>query len=70
MAQYEYINFVIDELTGKELNHLQLHKHPKYMEIWKKSFSNELGRLAQGVGGRVNGTYTMLLIAEHQLLNE
>jgi hypothetical protein len=35
---------------------------PKHKTIWLKSVANELGRLAQGVGGRVKGTDTNKVI--------
>ena len=41
---------VLDEETGKTLEYPQLRKHPKYQQGWKQSYSNELGRLCQGVG--------------------
>ena len=41
---------VLDHDTGKKLNYGQLIKHPKFQEIWNKFFSNETGRLCQGVG--------------------
>ena len=40
---------------------------PKYKPIWTRSFSNELGRLAQGVGGRVEGTNTMFFIPKNKV---
>ena len=41
---------VIDEDTGKSLEYRQLKHHPKLAEIWQRSYSNEMGRLCQGVG--------------------
>ena len=41
---------VLDEETGKTLEYGQLRKHPKYQKVWNGSYSNELGRLCQGVG--------------------
>ena len=43
-------NSVLDQQTGKQLNYVQLRKHPKFQETRNKSFSNEMGRLCQGVG--------------------
>ena len=40
---------VLDEETGKTLEYGQLRKHPKYQKVWNESYSNELGRLYQGV---------------------
>ena len=43
----------------KMLNHRQLIQHPAIGEQWRHSSSNEFGRLAQGIGGRIKGTDTM-----------
>ena len=48
-------NSVLEHETGKQLNYGQLRKHPKLQETWKTSFSNEMGRLCQGVGTGKNG---------------
>ena len=48
-------NSVLDQETGKQLNYGQLRKHPKFQETWNKYFSNEMGRLCQGVGTGNNG---------------
>ena len=34
-------------------------KRPKYKKIWGNSFGNKIGRLAQGMPNRVQGTNTM-----------
>ena len=47
---------VIDATTGQTLEHQQLRKHPDYKDVWDLSYSNELGRLYQGV--RSNPTKT------------
>ena len=60
-------NAIIDNDTGKEFNYLQLIKHPKHHKIWNKSFANELGRLSQGAGGRVEVTDTMFFITPYQV---
>ena len=31
-------------------------KNPKYRELWGESYGNELGRLAQEIPGRIEGT--------------
>ena len=41
---------VLDHDTGKTLEHRQLRRHPKYKDVWDKSYGNELGRLCQGIG--------------------
>ena len=49
------------------MNHIQLSKNPKHQKIWKQSFANNIGRLYQGSGGRVEGTYTTFFIAKYQV---
>ena len=61
---------VMDTVTGETLEHLQLQRHPKYKKTWNKSYSNELGRLFQGIGKgskapkqqHVEGTDTLQII--------
>ena len=40
----------MDTVTGETLEHRQLRRHPKYKKTWNQSYSNELGRLCQGIG--------------------
>ena len=49
----------------KMLNYRQLIQHPAIGEQWRHSSSNEFGRLAQGIGGRIKGTDTMRFIPKH-----
>ena len=58
---------IIDDDTGKEFNYRQLSKHPKHKKICKQLFANEIGRLSQGAGGRVDGTDNMFFIAKYQV---
>eukprot|EP00978_Attheya_sp_CCMP212_P016490 scaffold43259_cov66-Attheya_sp.AAC.3 len=51
---------IIDSETGAAMEYLHLIQNPKYAKDWTHSFANELGRLAQGVGGREEGTNTFL----------
>ena len=60
---------VLEQETVKQLNYGQLRKHPRLQETWNKSFSNEKGRLCQGVGkgpngkgNRIEGTNTFFVI--------
>ena len=46
---------VTDEETGQLLNYRQLCTHPKLAYIWNQSYSNEMGRLFQGVGTSAGG---------------
>ena len=38
------------------MEHCQLRKHPKYAATWTTSYSNEMGRLFQGIGRNTKGT--------------
>ena len=57
-----YAGSVVDEDTGESLAYEQLINHPKLGERWNTSAANEFGRLAQGIGGRVEGTDTIKFI--------
>jgi hypothetical protein len=50
---------VLDQDTGKMLKYPQLLRDPKHEAIWSKAGANEFGRLAQGVGRRIDGTNTI-----------
>ena len=60
----EYMNAVLDGETGELLEYRQLIQRPKYKDVWSKSFANEIGRLAQGIGGRVDPTNTIFFITK------
>jgi hypothetical protein len=51
---------------GQYLNYRQLIRDPKHKEIWSTSAAN-VGRLSQGVGGRVKGTNTIFFICKDQV---
>ena len=45
-------------------------KYPKYKAIWGNSFGNEVGRLSQGMPGRISkekATNTMFFIAQDEI---
>jgi hypothetical protein len=42
-------------------------RDPKHKEIWTKAGANEFGRLAQGVGGRMDGTNTIFFIHKKEI---
>ncbi len=61
---------VLDQDSGKLLEYCQLRKDPRYKKVWDRSYSNELGRLCQGIGTGDNtggkwvaGTNTFHIIA-------
>ena len=57
-----YANAVLDGETGELLEYRHLIQCPKYKDAWSISFGNEIGRLAQGMPGRVEGTNAIFFI--------
>ena len=53
--------------NGDMLEYLHLMKRPEYKEIWGRGYGNEIGRLTQGMKGRVNSTDTMHFIHKHKV---
>ena len=64
------VNAVLDADTGEMLEYRKLIRHPKYKEDWSTSCANEFGRLAQGVGGRIDGTNTIFFIPKEKVPRE
>ena len=64
---HHFASTVHDEATGKLLEYDQLLTHPKYKAAWNTSAANEFGRLAQGIGGRLEGTDTITFIRKTDL---
>ena len=62
-------NAVTDPHTGKQLEYRQLINHPDYelQRTWQRSSANEFRRLAQGVGGRIDGTETIKFLLYHEM---
>ena len=58
----DFANAVLDGETGELLEYRHLIQCPKYREAWSTSFGNEIGWLAQGMPGRVEGTNTIFFI--------
>ena len=58
---------IFDKESGKTLKYRALLTHPKYRDAWTHSSANEFGRLAQGVGTRINGTNTIFFIGKHEV---
>ena len=56
------INGIIDNETGNATEYRHLIQSDKYKETWKRSFANELGCLAQGVGNQVDETNTIFFV--------
>eukprot|EP00957_Ditylum_brightwellii_P184436 14048035-Ditylum_brightwellii.AAC.1 len=52
------------------MEYRDLIKDPKYMVDWKHSFSNEIGRLAQGLKRVIKGTDTILFVRHDEIPDE
>ena len=57
--QRHMLNAVLDKDMGEIMEYIHLIGNPKYRDIWSYVYGNELGRLAQGLKGRVEGTNTV-----------
>jgi hypothetical protein len=55
-------NSVINEDTGASLEYRHLIKDDSTFPVWNKATANEFGRLAQGVGDRIEGSNTIFFI--------
>jgi hypothetical protein len=62
-----WINAIINPTTGASMEYRHLSKSPKHQNKWIHSFANELGRLAQGIGGRETSTNTVFFIPHDQV---
>ena len=58
---------VLDAKTGDLLEYQHLIQHPRYKEVWGKTFGKEIGRLAQGLPGVVDGTDTHDFITKNDV---
>ena len=63
----DYVASVLDGNTGELLEYRHLIKKPEYKKEWRFSFGNEIGRLAQGMPGRNDGTNTLFFIHKHEV---
>ena len=63
----EIAGAVMDDETGELLEYRQLMKNHKYKRTWGTAFGNEIGRLAQGMPGRVEGTNTFYFINQDEI---
>jgi hypothetical protein len=55
-------NDVINQGTGASLEYRHIIQDETTFPVWNKAAANEFGRLAQGVGGRIEGSNTILFI--------
>ena len=56
----EVLAAVLNEETGELMEYRHLIANPKYRPIWKPAYGKEIGRLAQGIPGVVEGTNTIV----------
>ena len=63
----DFAGSVLDAKTGNVLEYRHLIKRPKYKDEWGYSVGNEIGRLAQGMPGRNNGTNTLFFIHKSEV---
>jgi hypothetical protein len=61
-------NSVINEDTGASLEYRHLIKDDSTFTVWNKATANEFGRLAQGVGDRIEGSNTIFFIQRQAFL--
>lgn len=60
----------MDEGMGDMLEYRHLIKWPKYQDTWSKTFGKEIGRLAQGQKGIVEGTNSIFFIPYKEVLGD
>ena len=63
----EALYAVLDPETGDMMEYRHLLANPKYRPIWKPAYGKELGRLAQGIPGVVEGTDTIVFIEKKEV---
>jgi hypothetical protein len=63
----EILNAVLNTNTGTLMEMRHLLVNPKYKELWGKSYTIELGCLAQGIPGVSNGTNTIVFIGRNNV---
>jgi hypothetical protein len=61
------LNAVLDMDTSKLLEMQHLLVNPKYKELWGKSYTTELGCLAQGIPSVRKGMDTIVFIARNEI---
>jgi hypothetical protein len=60
-------NSVTNENTGASLEYCHLVQYDSTFPVWNKAAANEFVRLAQGVGGRIEGFNTIFFIPRQAL---
>ena len=60
------VNHIYNSITGKHKT-IDTLLTGQNASIWRRALSNELGRLSNGVGGRIAGTNTILFITKNKV---
>jgi hypothetical protein len=60
-SQQHFSNAVVHPITGKQMEYIALTNVPDLQPLWKRGFSNEAGRLFQGIRD-IPGTNTCLFV--------
>ena len=66
----DFAGAVLDDDTGELLEYRHLIQRPQYKKDWGYSFGNEIGRLAQGMPGRNEGTNTLSFVDKAEIPSE
>ena len=66
----EVLAAVLNKETCELMEYCHLIGNPKYRELWQHSYGNEVGQLAQGMPGRVEGTDTIFFIHRKEVLTD
>ena len=61
------LSAVLDEDTGNLTEYRKLMQKPKYRQLYCNSYAKEIGRLAQGMTGLVEGSNTTFLIDKQDI---
>ena len=56
------LSAVLDDGTGELMEYRKLMNKPKYFPLYCDYYAKEIGRLAQGMPGLVEGTSTVFFI--------
>ena len=66
-ATQQYINSILNPVTGNMMEYRHLISDPATIEVWDKSSSNAFGRLMKGLKRGIQGTETMRFIQKHKV---
>jgi hypothetical protein len=67
-SQHHFSNTVVHLINGKQMEYMALMNDPDIQPLWKQGFSNEAGRLFQGIHD-IPGTNTCLFVKLKTYLN-